>query len=323
MSVLYSPELADKLNKCVAQKVDKCLFLICNYNPESLKIYSDDAKFMHGVMNLYKLFIDASICNNLGTLKKKYSLSFDYKSFKDILGVIQSFRTYLGHNEDYRNGYEEDKKYVEKWFSRVLGKESPETAEQYKLAVEELIKYGAKSILILNSFVEEVSKHVRKQEIIEDWKKLIFDFYKRPNSKNIVKGSLKLVYQSKQGTLTSYPEVDIALWAKSMLFYPEKSQIDTINSLIRENKLPSDTLKKLSKQIEDNKEKIEQKRKSISDYLNKSQDDLKAYDYLDYYTRIFPEKIIERFNAGDIISLLPQDVVQQIIENDFADIPVR
>lgn len=323
MSVLYSSELAEKLNKCVEEKVDKRLFLICNYNPDSLKVYGNDAKFILGVMNLYKLFIDASICNKLGSLKKKYSLSFDNKRFEDILMATNSFRTFLGHNEDYRNGNEEDKKYVEQWFLRVVGKSYPETAEQYNKAVDELSKYGTESLAILESFIEEVSKHARKQEIIEDWEELIFEFYKRPNSKNIVKCHLKLAYQAKQGTLQNYREIDMALWTESMLFYPEQSKIDTLTSLTKGRNLQASVLKNISEKIEENEKEIGRKRKIISEFLKKPEDDLKPFDYLDYYTSIFPQRIIDKSNAGNISSFLPQEIVQQIIEDDFVDVPVR
>lgn len=323
MSVLYSSELTEKLNKYVEEKVDRRLFLICNYNPESLKVYGNDAKFMLGVMNLYKLFIDASICNKLGFLKKKYSLLFDYKRFEDIVSTVNSFRTYMGHNEDYRNGNEDDKRYVEQWFSRVIGKNYPETAEQYNKAVDELSKYGTESIAILEGFVEEVSNHIRKQEIVEDWEELIFDFYKRPNSKNIIKGHLRMSYQARQGSTNSYREVDMALWTESMLFYSEQSKIDTLKSLTKGRSLPASVLKDISEKIEENEKEIENKRRNVSAFLKKSEGELKPFDYLDYYASTFPQKIIDEYKSGSIRSLLPQDAVQQIIEDDFTDVPVR
>ena len=49
---------------------------------------------------------------------------------------------------------------------------------------------------------------------------------------------------------------------------------------------------------------------------------LKTYDYWDYYMYILPAKIEEKLASGVVQSLLPQDVVQQIIEEDFDGVPI-
>ncbi len=87
--------------------------------------------------------------------------------------------------------------------------------------------------------------------------------------------------------------------------------------------MQASVLKTISEKIEENEKTIEKKRKTVSVFLKKSEGDLKPFDYLDYYTSIFPEKIITEYKAGNISYLLPQDVVQQIIEDNFADVPVR
>ena len=323
VSVLYSSEPSEKLNKGVEEKVDKHLFLICNYNAESLKVYSNDAKFILGVMNLYKLLIDASICNKLGAIKKKYCMSFNYKRLEEIILAVNSFRTYLGHNEDYRNGNEEDKVFVERWLSQVTGKNYLETADQYNKAVNELSKYGTESITILESFVEEVSKHSRKRELIEDWKELLFDFYRRPNSKNIIRGNLRMAYLARLGNIKYFQEVDMALWVENMLFYSEQSSIHTLKSLTKGKRLPESTLRKISSKIEESEEIIKEKKKDISIYLEIRERELKAFDYLDYYISTFPRRIIDEYKKGKLNSLLPQDAVQQIIEEDYANVPIR
>lgn len=321
-SILFSPDAAEEINKKIQEKIDKHLFLLCNYNPDSLKSYSYDAKFILGTMNMYKLLIDTGVCNKIGGIKKRYSLSFDYKRLEEIISIINSFRTYLGHNEDYRNGNEDDKAIVERWFSRLIGKKYPETADQYEKPLDEMTKYGEECVKLLNSFVEEVSKHTKRPEIITEWENLIFDFYKRPNSKNIIKGHIRLAYQARKGSASNYREGDIAMWTENMLFYAEQSKIDNLSNLAKGSSLPTKALKDISDKISENEALIRDKKREISTCLKKAESELKAFDYLDYYVSNFPERIIEEYKAGKLESLLPQDAVQQIIENDYSSTPV-
>lgn len=321
-SILFSSDAAEELNNRIQEKIDKHLFLLCNYNPDSLKSYSYDAKFIMGTMNMYKFLIDTGICNKIGIIKKRYSLSFDYKRLEEIISIINSFRTYLGHNEDYRNGNEDDKVIVERWFSRLIGKKYPENTDQYEKPLDEMTKYGEECVMLLNSFVEEVSKHTKKSEIITEWENLIFDFYKRPNSKNIIKGHIRLAYQARKGSASNYREGDIAIWTENMLFYAEQSKVDYLSNLVKGRSLPTKVLQDISDKISENEDLICDKKKKVSTRLKKAESELKAFDYLDYYVSSFPERIIDEYKTGKLESLLPQDAVQQIIENDYSSIPV-
>lgn len=321
-SILFSSDAAEDLNKKIQEKIDKHLFMFCNYNPESLKSYSYDAKFILGVMNMYKFLIDTGVCNKIGVIKKRYALSFDYKRLEEIISIINSFRTYLGHNEDYRNGNEDDKVIVERWFSHLIGKKYPENADQYEKPLDEMTKYGKECIELLDNFVEEVSKHKKKSGIIAEWKDLIFDFYKRPNSRNIIKGHIRLAYQARKGSTSNYREVNIAIWTEKMMFNEEQSMIDSLSLLVEEHSLTPKDLKIISKKISEYKTLIHDKKKKVSDRLKKAVNELKSFDYLDYYVGSVPERIIKEYKGGKLESLLPQDAVQLIIYNDYSSTPV-
>ena len=321
-SILFSSEAADDLNRQVKEKIDKHLFLFCNYNPDSLRSYSYDAKFFLGIMNMYKLLIDTGVCSKIGRIVKEYSLSFGYNELNDIISTIRSFRTYLGHNEDYRNANEEDKVIVENWFSKLIGRKYPDNAEQYEKPLDEMTKYGEKCIKLLNCFIEEVSRHAKKHEIVAKWEELIFEFYSKPNSKNIIKGHIRLAYQARKGTIKNFRELDIARWTESMLFYEENSQINSLNNLAKVRCLPSKVLKDFSEKIKKNEASIHVKKKKVASYLKKEESELKVFDYLNYYVGCFPDRIREKYKEGSLESLLPQDAVQQIIEDDYSLTPV-
>ena len=305
-NIAFSPIEAEKLNKKVRDTLAEYLFVLCNYNPDSIMVFSEDARFMQASLNMYKFLVDAGICNNLRSIVKN----------------INSIRSTLGHNLDERNGTEEDKEAVEQWFLKVVGKKQLTNAEEYKKVVEEIEKYGEESVAILTDFIEAVGKSGKKNEIIEEWENLIINFYKRSNSKKIFEGQLILAYQSRLGNARNSSKVNVASWVKKMFFYKEQSQISNLQEIMRKSSFSSSALKNIGEKIDENEKIINEKKDKVAFFSEKSVDTLKTYDYWDYYMYILPAKIEEKLASGVVQSLLPQDVVQQIIEEDFDGVPI-
>ena len=180
-NIVFSPMEAERLNQKVQNVLAEHLFILCNYNPESIAIFSEDARFIQASLNIYKFLVDAGICNNLRPIGKKYSITCDYDTFDNILKNITSIRSTLGHNSDERNGMVADKNIVEQWFLRTVGKKRLENAEEYKKATEEIERYGRESVAILTEFIENAGNNKERNRIVEEWEKLIINFYKRPN----------------------------------------------------------------------------------------------------------------------------------------------
>ena len=321
-NIAFSPIEAEKLNKKVRDTLAEHLFVLCNYNPDSIMVFSEDARFMQASLNMYKFLVDAGRCNNLRSIGKKYSINYDYVRLENIVKNINSIRSTLGHNLDERNGTEEDKEAVEQWFLKVVGKKQLTNAEEYKKVVEEIEKYGEESVAILTDFIEAVGKSGKKNEIIEEWENLIINFYKRSNSKKIFEGQLVLAYQSRLGNARNSSKVNVASWVKKMFFYKEQSQISNLQEIVRKSSFSSSALKNIGEKIDENEKIINEKKDKVAFFSEKSVDTLKTYDYWDYYMYILPAKIEEKLASGVVQSLLPQDVVQQIIEEDFDGVPI-
>lgn len=321
-NIAFSPIEAEKLNKKVRDTLAEHLFVLCNYNPDSIMVFSEDARFMQESLNMYKFLVDAGICNNLRSIGKKYSINYDYVRLENIVKNINSIRSTLGHNLDERNGTEEDKEAVEQWFLKVVGKKQLTNAEEYKKVVEEIEKYSEESVAILTDFIEAVGKSGKKNEIIEEWENLIINFYKRSNSKKIFEGQLILAYQSRLGNARNSSKVNVASWVKKMFFYKEQSQISNLQEIMRKSSFSSSALKNIGEKIDENEKIINEKKDKVAFFSKKSVDTLKTYDYWDYYMYILPTKIEEKLASGVVQSLLPQDVVQQIIEEDFDGVPI-
>lgn len=321
-NITFSPKGAEELNKKVKSSIASHLFLLCNYNPDSISIFSEDAKFMQASLNMYKFLVDAGICNNLKGLRKKYSITYDYMKIDTIIKNINAIRTTLGHNVDERNGTDDNRKIVEQWFLSVVGKKQLNDSKEYGKALKEIERYADECISIFTVFIEAVGKSDRKCELIKDWEKLIIDFYKRPSSKNIFEGQLMLAYQSRAGAGGKETKIDVANWVKEMFFYKEQSQIDNLQEIVRKSSLSTSVLSDIRAKILDNERSIAEKKSCIAEFAKKNVDSLRMFDYWNYYLYIIPNKIQCHLDSGQISSLLPQDVVQQIIEEDFDDVPI-
>lgn len=321
-NIIFSPKKAEELNKMVNSSIAEHLFLLCNYNPDSIAIFSEDAKFMQASLNMYKFLVDAGICNNLKGLRKKYNITYDYMKIDNIIKNINAIRTTLGHNVDERNGTDDSRKTVEQWFLSIVGKKQLNDFKEYEKALKEIERYGDECISILTAFIEIAGKSDRKCELIKDWEKLIIDFYKRPSSKNIFEGQLMLAYQSRVGVGGRGTKIDVANWVREMLFYEEQSQIDNLQEIVRKSSFSASVLRKVEAKIEDNEKNIAEKKSCIARFVKRNIDSLRIFDYWDYYLYMIPNKIQDYMDSGRIFSLLPQDVIQQIIEEDFKNVPI-
>ena len=216
-NIVYSPDEADNLNELVRNTIAGHLFITCNYNPESISVFNEDAKFMQAVLNLYKFLFDASICVYLQDLDKKYHIQFDFKKMKDIFRVIKAMRTLISHNVDFHNGSEEPRIITEEWFQDAIGKKQPDSIADYKQALTVLEQHGAEIVSVITDFIKKMGEVNEKEEVVSDWEKSIICFYQRPNSRNILEGQLKLAFQAKIADNTKPNRVNISIWTKNIL----------------------------------------------------------------------------------------------------------
>lgn len=268
-NIAFSSMEAENLNKMVCDTIAEHLFILCNYNPESVLVFSEDARFMQASLNMYKLLVDAGICNNLRIIGKKYSINYDYTGLENIINIIYSIRTTLGHNLDIRNGNEEDKQVVEQWFLKVVGKTKLTTSGEYKKVVEEIEKYGENSVNILKNFIEIAGKSKKKSEIIREWEKLIIKFYKRPNSKNIIEGQIMLAFQSRLGNTQKISKVIVASWVEKMFFYREKLLINNLQEIMQKGSFSTTIINEFKEKINEYELMIINKNNKIAFFFKK------------------------------------------------------
>ena len=101
-NILFSNTPAEELNKLVRTKIAEHLFLICHYEP-CVNVFSEDAKFVAGCLNLYKAVIDSS-CIIRKLTKKGWLKNNEYpceasEDLRACVDTIKVLRTAWAHNQ--------------------------------------------------------------------------------------------------------------------------------------------------------------------------------------------------------------------------------
>ncbi len=333
-NIAFSPESAEILNKNVRNLIAKHLFLTCNYNPTTIFTpTSVDAVFFAAALNMYKFLIDSGICNNLTALKQ-YRLYYNYQEMNNIIQVIKALRTVLGHNLSELNGNIEDKIIVEQWFKQILGKEFTNTEEEYTKALNTIKKYGDDSVKILTILIKKIStfQGEAKAKAISEWERLIINFYKRSSTKAIFEGQLTMYYRARVGHIRKNERCYVAAFVKKMLTFEDKIQEleeykQQILNIIKTSKKPGKIkliIDKIDKGIEDIEIKKNTNNAQIAKEMKKESDRLSEFNYYDYYLeKKLPEIIKKKIsNNKNIVSLLPQELVQEILDEDFKNVSI-
>lgn len=112
-----------------------------------------------------------------------------------------------------------------------------------------------------------------------------------------------------------------------MYYSDEQKEIDKFQNIIefsRKTPLSSKTLEQIQAKITENEEKIRTKKSVIIKEIEADVDN-NIYLYLDYYIKKFPERLrkaVKTKNADEYGTLLPQDIVQYMINEDFNGVSV-
>jgi len=222
------------------------------------------------------------------------------------------------------------------WLKSIIGKPLITQEEDYFYLMKEMEKFGYDVINILKDFVSEAANVEKKDELVADWEKLIIKFYKRDNSENIFVGQLRKSYLSQMAmkgrfnyNINYLTKRKLAEWIKKMCYHEEEIKINSLNDILNFSggKLSSSTQIQIVDKIKELQQKKDMKKKQISTYIKCSVKELDSnvYCYIDYYIKRLPEKIQTELPLLDekcIETLLPQDIIQYIIAEDFNGVDI-
>lgn len=222
MSILFDGNTADALNDAVKSKVAAHLFMFCNYNPGPVDTYSVDARFIQGVLNLYKLLIDCSIVGSVTKMCANaisQSRLYDLKHYRNDASVL---RTALAHNIDARNWTGEAVCEYTSWLQRESGKDKAESADDYAVLLQKLETIANDAMAILNDFVDKIAMSEQKDDAIARWENCIIDFYsKGTTGKQIFEGQLRDAYLATHTSArrNGCKNLDVARWIQEEYKY--------------------------------------------------------------------------------------------------------
>lgn len=131
-----------------------------------------------------------------------------------------------------------------------------------------------------------------------------------------------LAFQSRLGNTQKISKVIVASWVEKMFFYREKLLINNLQEIMQKGSFSTTIINEFKEKINEYELMIINKNNKIASFFKKEVDSLRVYDYWDYYIYMLPIKIEEKLALKEVQSLLPQEIVQQIIEEDFECIPV-
>ncbi len=332
-SILYSSAESNRINELVQKKIAPHLFLACNYAPSPYLIQSEDAKFVVGILNLYKFVVDGSIIDKIpNIMDATMGSTLNKKTFMEKINLVKALRTVYCHNESEISGNDDDIKIVNVWMQKI-----PKTINDYKMLNQKLQKLASDIVDVLHQFIKEASTTKHNAVLIENWENIIRDFYRRPNTRNILVGQLKKIYSARKGILSMdrSANLDMAGCVRRYYIGDLESKLEEeenkYSMLCKKLSLSTENRAKLRKLVESVEEELKERKKQIVERLGNGKTtidniDRNDYPYLELYMKELPQRINDFMrNTADTTvygTLLPQDIVQYILKQDF-DLIIR
>lgn len=333
-SILYSCAESERINQLIQTQIAPHLFLVCNYAPSPYLVEGEDAKFVVGILNLYKFVVDGSIIDKIPNIMDSTMRNIiNKKVFMEKINLVKALRTVYCHNESEISGNDDDVKKVNAWIQKI-----PQTIDDYRVLNQQLQKLASDIVIILHQFIKEASRTKQKAVLIENWEDTIRKFYQRPNTKNILVGQLKKFYSARKGISSmENPDIrDMASCVKKYYIGEFERELEKWENVYRafckKRSFSAEDLAKLRKKVEAAEEKLINEKKKIIARLGDGDItidniDRNDYTYLSLYVKELPKKIINIMdNTADTSvygNLLPQNIVQYIVKQDFDLIIIR
>lgn len=330
-NVLFWPEKTEYINKKVSKEIASHLFLFCNYQPDEIQVFGHDAKFLLGVMNLYKLIVDASIILMLPQIARTNKVQYNKEKLDSYIKNISVLRTVLCHNVSVENGESDLQAQYKLWLKKTIGKIELQEEKDYEKAVKTLETMGDDICKYLCDFINKAKFCPRKINVITSWEEAIFSFYKKKSGIKIFLGQMKDVYLSRCSMGSNHFQIHrlkqkVAHWFQCYYCQKGEVQIENLQKIldIHGKKLSKDVCSSIEKELIMEKGKLEAIKKEIALKLGLvSPERLTFYHYQEYYCMELDLKLrntlIVMKKSGEA-NMLPESLMQELIENEFVDI---
>lgn len=324
-NVLFDSNCADKLNRLIQSRIAPHLFIICNYNPNIFDVFSEDAKFLQGITNLYKFTIDTSLINKInyidrtlgGNLWRKNNKRL--KELNNYLETISYLRTFSSHNNDHNMTIT----MVESWMIQNIHKKRFETIDDYKLAVKELERIGDKTYVVVTDILNSMIKEYPRNKLIDIFQDQILVLY-RAGKYQLFKEELRAAYVAHSTTHSLVKDNTLALWCQKVYIGKQEEKIGFYSGYLKsttgkKRKNIEEIIQRLNDEIVKTQKSIAQKSNDCKGNIAR----LRSYDYMNYYFEDRLDQCIKELPniRKKNLTMLPQDMIQYIISKDFISVP--
>lgn len=331
---MFKKDGAEELNAQVQRLIAPYLFIICNYEPNVNWTSSEDAKFLIGVNNLYRFCIDAGLLNSILKLvremfprKKSEKLT---RELKQDLKTVNILRTYFVHNVSAENGQDDIRLYSETWLSEKAGFSATKSYD-YSKAVDALENMAERIYRNSEKLIEELGGCKDRKKVIEDWENMIIELYSKKSGMKILEAQLCNAYlaRCKNNNMLGENNIEygVTIWCKNYYFQKIQDEISICEEVWKKyaDSLSEEKMRLIKCKIDKGKKNMKQKEQEIKSNLQKNNVNAEnMFRYKNYYIlemskkyRSFIPKIKE-----EQLTMLPQDLMQYIIEVDFKEISV-
>ncbi len=330
-SLLFYRDGAEELNALVRERIAPHLFLLCNYEPESFRAFGDDGRFFKGVTNLYKFVVDAGLIGRLkrldgrlgGNLGRRCQDEFGRLQACQIL--VQDLRTAFAHNVSEESGTGDVRRRAEQWLRSVIQKEEPTQAEDYRPAVTALEELADRVYSLTATLVDELAREYERGELVRQWEGLIIEFYDSSTNVNIAEGQLRMAYLARYPDRTDNLDWKIAGWCKALYLTEDEKQLRKAQEEYDRYKdqVPQPVRTQMEGCIGEIADRIRQTRETVAlKYCGGQTERLRDYHYKNYYLASLRTKYAQSLPRlkAEGYTMLPQDMMQYIIEEDFGNI---
>lgn len=313
--VLITVSQAEDLNRMVREKIDRRLFLTCNYAPTEAAALHADARFYLWIQDLYKFAVDAScIIGNL-----YYFVPADRKNlfarFRDQINDIRTLRAVIAHNNSKDAGFftQQQLDAYKDLLCGALGKVQPETEEDFTLLCGWLEKRADRLLADLEEFVRVVAASCEREEIARRWETAILDWYSK--KQDIYLGWLADVYLANTVAAggmnrTHFYNIRKKLdsWIENALFADLDRMMQSCDYIIKE--YPASAERARAKK-EEHRRARDRRRENMGNLSCR-----------DYFFRNLPRQLqetLEDYTGG----ILPQELLKEDIRRRFSGVEAQ
>lgn len=310
---LYSTIPTERINDAVVRDVSPLLFAFCDYNPHAVRVFGPDAIFLQSVGNLYKLMIDASICNWMKQIvhvgSQDYGCMID--EMQELNKTINMLRSAQEHNQAENSKI---LKAYQNWLCEQNDGRPPASPDEFQKPLAELEHYAETMMKLMENIIAKIKIDTQKDDIIDRWIQKILKLY-RANGHILCKAYLQEVLQAKYSS-RNIDDYRMSRWIEEYIITQGKNIEDVRRVYQHAGKQEPEAIRKRQGELDGFRKRLE------------TQADAYPYKYLRAYLEFIQYSMEHNYNNQKNIrkhpvkNLRPENIMKKLIWEKIQEINI-